>query len=116
MATKEEVILFLKEFKVKMEIFRIIFRDERKKNSQALLDLDIMPEKRKEIIKSLKPEDFSEGPTDDKTYGIASMWIFGKFHKETEIYIKISMGRKNQEVICISFHQAEYKLSYPFKT
>jgi len=43
------------------------------------------------------------------------MWVFGFDHEGTEIYIKISMGRLNQEVICISFHESEFKMNYPFK-
>jgi hypothetical protein len=35
--------------------------------------------------------------------------------KTKEIYIKISMGQLNHNVICISFHQASHKLNYPFK-
>ena len=115
MATQDDVIRFLREFKVKMGIFQIIFRDDRKKNSQALLDLDITREKRKEIIKDLELVDFTEGPLDDDLYGIASMWVFGKTYKTDEIYIKISMGRLNQQVICISFHKAEHTMIYPFK-
>jgi hypothetical protein len=115
MATRDEVFDFLRDFKVKMDIFRIIFRDDRKKNSQALLDLDITKEKRKEIIKELNLADFSQGPLDDELYGIASMWVFGKTYRGHEIFIKISMGRINQEVICISFHTSEHPMAYPFK-
>jgi len=41
MATKQEVEFFLSDFKVKLRTFRITFWDERGKNSQALLDLEI---------------------------------------------------------------------------
>jgi hypothetical protein len=33
----------------------------------------------------------------------------------TEVYIKISMGLYNSQVICISFHDAEHPMNYPFK-
>ena len=115
MDPKEEVSQFLNEFKVKMKVFQILFRDERKKNTQALLSLEMTPDARKKIIESLEVEDFCEGPIDDKLYGVASMWVFGKNFKKTEIYIKISMGRPNNSVLCVSFHDAEHKMSYPFK-
>jgi hypothetical protein len=115
MATENEVNQFLKEFKYKMGFYRIIFRDDRTKNFQALLDLDIKGEKRKEIIKDIEIKDYCEGPLDDVLYGNSSMWVFGKIYKETEIYIKISMGMLNQPVICISFHKAEHLMNYPFK-
>jgi hypothetical protein len=115
MATYDEVSQFLDDFKTKMNVFQIIFRDDRIKNAQTLLDLDIIPEQRKEIITALVPEDYSEGPLDDKLYGINSMWVFGPLFKEKEIYVKISMGRENDRVICISFHLAEIRMNHPFK-
>jgi hypothetical protein len=115
MATKEEVSQFLNEFKVKMKVFQILFRDERKKNTQALLSLEMTPDARKKVIENLEVEDFCEGPIDDKLYGVASMWVFGKNIKKNEIYIKISMGRPNSSVLCVSFHDVEHKMSYPLK-
>jgi hypothetical protein len=115
MTTKEEVVEFLNHFKVKMRVFQILFRDERFKNTNGLLSLEISWERRKKVIESLEVEDYCEGPLDDKLYGIASMWVFGKYIKELEVYIKISIGRPNGSVLCISFHEAEKKLTYPFK-
>ena len=43
------------------------------------------------------------------------MWVFGKLIKNHEIYIKISLGIEGSSVICISFHLAEYKMTYPLK-
>ncbi|MFB9865657.1 hypothetical protein [Rufibacter immobilis] len=115
MTTKEQVQLFLSDFKIKMKTFVILFRDERKKNTQALLQLEIPPAQRRKIIESLSVADYAQGPLDDTLFGIASMWVFGKQVKQTEYYIKISMGLANQRVICISFHPAQHPLSHPFK-
>lgn len=115
MTTKEEVQLFLSEFRVKMKTFDILFRDERNKNTQALLLLEITPAQRRKIIENITVTDYSEGPIDDTLYGIASLWVFGKEVKKTEYYIKISMGRVNQQVICISFHPSQRPMLYPFK-
>lgn len=115
MTTEQEVERFLKELNTKIEIFGILFLDERGKNAQALHDLEITPVKRKEIIKGLKPADYSEGPLDEKMRGILPLWIFGKEVNNKEVYIKISMGLENFNAICISFHIAEYKLNYPLK-
>jgi len=115
MATKQEVEHFLSEFRTKMRIFQIIFRDDRGKNAQALLDLEISPGKRKEIIEKLSMEDYSQGPLEEQMSNIAPMWVFGKNVRETEVYIKISMGKENSQTICISFHPAEYSMNYPFK-
>lgn len=115
MTAREDIQRFLQDFFVKFKVFGILFRDSRQKNSKALLTLEISTNKRKEIIESLKIEDYSEGPLDDKLYGIASMWVFGKTVNGVEIYIKISTGSIGSPVICISFHDAEHAMSYPFK-
>lgn len=115
MDTKDEVLRFLKCFKDKARIFGILFRDDRGKNTQTLLDLEITSMKRIEIIMNLEETDFIDGPLKDTLYKISDMWIFGKTVKKKEVYIKISMGTNDNCAICISFHIAEHKLAYKFK-
>ena len=115
MASKQEVETYLKELKEKMDIFGILFLDDRGKNQQTLHDLEISPAKRKEIISALKAEDYSQGPLEEKMRGILPMWVFGKHLKKKEVYIKVSMGIENSRVVCISFHIAEHRMYYPFK-
>jgi len=112
---KNEVKRFINDFKTKLKVYDIIFLDKRKKNTQALLDLEIAPAQREKIIESIEVKDFVEGPIKDEMYGMDDMWVFGKLLKHKEVYIKISLGKPNQQVICISFHIAEYPLKYPFK-
>lgn len=115
MTSKNEVEIYLKELKVKMEIFGILFLDNRGKNQQTLHDLEISPTKRKEIINSLKAEDYSQGPLDEKMRGILPMWVFGKQVKKKDVYIKVSLGVENSGAVCISFHIAEHPMNYPLK-
>lgn len=115
MTNIDEVESFLDEFKTKMKIWNILYRDDRGKNAQALLDLDITSQYRTEIIANLKSKDYVEGPTIDTLYKNTDLWIFGKTIKNQEVYIKITMGRPNNEVICISFHRAKKPMSYPYK-
>lgn len=115
MAPKWEVIQFLNDFHVKMDLYDIFFRDDRLKNTQALLDLELSIGVRREVIKNLEMIDYSEGPIDDKLNGQSELWVFGKTIKNREIYIKISLGIPDNRVICISFHPAEHPLHYPFK-
>ena len=115
MASKQEVEKYLKELKVKIDIFGILFLDDRGKNQQTLHDLEISPAIRKEIISSLKAEDYSEGPLEEKMRGILPMWVFGKVVKKKEVYIKVSMGSENNNAVCISFHIAEHPMNYPNK-
>jgi hypothetical protein len=114
MTKEEDVVKFLKDFKVKLNIFQIVYRDDRGKNSQALLDLEISPYQRSEIIKTIEAKNYSEGPLVEKLYDGSDMWVFGKEVKGKDVYIKISMGFKDSPVICISFHIAERKMNFPF--
>ena len=115
MSTETEVASFLKDFKEKMKFWDVLFRDDRGKNTQALVDLELRPIDRKAILEALETKDFSEGPLKEKLYGGADMWVFGKTIKKKEVYIKITMGAAGSSVICISFHLAQHKMNYPLK-
>ena len=120
MTSREAVSSFLNDFKIKMDIWDIIFLENRLKNVQTLADLEISSNKRKAIIKDLTLQDFSEGPIEEvvfmavRCFG-SPMWVFGKEIKSTEVYIKISMGFADKQTLCISFHIAEFPMTYPFK-
>jgi hypothetical protein len=114
--TKDDVEKFLEEFKTKLKVFRIIY-EHREKNKQALLDLEITPIQRTHFIEKLKAENYYAGPkTDTNDFGSSDYWEFGTVIKKQEVYIKIKMGKVNNPVICISFHVAEFKITYPFLT
>lgn len=115
MVSKQEVETYLEELRVKVKIFGILFHDDRGKNQQTLHDLEISPAKRKEIINSLKVQDYSEGPLEEKMHNILPMWVFGKQVNRQEVYIKVSMGNENSQAVCISFHISEHPINYPFK-
>jgi hypothetical protein len=115
MSTEAEVASFLKDFKEKMKFWDVLFRDDRGKNSQALIDLELRPVERKTILETLETKDYSDGPLEEKLYGGVDMWVFGKTIKKKEVYIKITMGVIGSNVICISFHLAQHKMNYPLK-
>lgn len=115
MATEKEVENFLRQFHEKVKVFNIIFRDDRGKNAQAILDLEITPKYREDVILELSASDYIEGPIKDTLHHLGEMWVFGKDVKGQEVYIKISLGCENNATICISFHIAEYPLQYKFK-
>ena len=115
MSDEIQIQQFLQDFKAKLGIWGIFFRDDRGKNAQALLDLEISVAFRQQVLKELEVCDYSEGPIDDFLYGKAAMWVFGKHIKSKEVYIKITMGTMDARVICISFHIAEHKMKYPYK-
>ena len=115
MVTIEEVKAFLDQFNIKAQVFGIRFRDDRPKNREALLELEITHLQREVIVKSLVAEDYVEGPVIDVLNNEREMWVFGKDVKGREVFIKITLGYDNGQTICISFHIAEHSLEYPFK-
>lgn len=115
MNIEKEVVSFLKDFKEKMKIWNVYFRDDRSKNLNAMLALELRSIERKSVLETLEKEDYSGGPFEDKLNGGADMWVFGKLIKKKEVYIKITLGSPNSGVICISFHLAEHKMNYPLK-
>ena len=53
MVTIEEVRAFLDQFNTKVQVFGILFRDDRPKNREALQVLDITPLQRELVVKNL---------------------------------------------------------------
>ncbi len=41
------------------------------------------------------------------------VWIFGQMYNSYEVYIKLKI-RPNSRVICLSFHEKEFDLRYPY--
>lgn len=115
MKIEKEVVSFLKDFKEKMKIWNVYFRDDRSKNLNAMLALELRSIERKNVLETLEKEDYSSGPIEDKLNGSGDLWVFGKIIKKKEVYIKITLGAPNSGVICISFHLAEHKMNYPLK-
>ena len=115
MVTIEEVKAFLDQFNIKAQVYGIRFRNDRRKNMETLLLLDISPLQRELIVKNLQVEDYVEGPIVDVLNKEGEMWVFGKDVKGREVFIKITLGYENGQTICISFHIAEHPMKYPFK-
>lgn len=112
---KAQIESFLYEFKTKLNSFDVIFVN-RDKNRNALLQLEITALQRLEYLQSLKLENYFKGPIENAfDPDCFPNWEFGMNIKGLEVYIKISLGKPNKSVICISFHLAEYKIEYPFK-
>ena len=70
---------------------------------------------KEEIVKTIAPEDYSEGPIRNMLNRFGDLWVFGKDVKGQEVYIKICYGLPNHSTICISFHVAEFPMNYPYK-
>lgn len=110
--SENDIKQFLDEFKANMNLFGILYAN-RDKNTQTLVDLEITPKFRDDVLLNLKIVDYCEGPLKNDQFGSSPMWVFGAEIKKNEIYIKITC--LPTKAFCISFHISEYPLNYPFK-
>ena len=108
------VATFLEEFKQQAKELGVIFY-QRKKNLQALLDLELNPSQREKVLNQLEVGDFYKGPKEDGIVKGTLFWEFGRVVKGNVIYIKISLGVEGKPVRCISFHPAAREITHPFK-
>ena len=113
MPTYDEVSRFLSRFFPKMDVWGILFLD-RAKNQNALSELSITADIRKQIIRSILADDYVETVPSELS-GFGELWVFGKEYDGITLYIKIAMGQPNDKTICISFHKAEKPIQYRFK-
>ncbi|MBU6122611.1 hypothetical protein [Hymenobacter siberiensis] len=114
-STLREVADYLKEFKTKLSIFSVFFLDRDKNSTKTLLKLGISGDNRRACLDELEPTDYVQGPLPNQQPSEAPLWVFGRTIRHREIYIKMTLGRPNNSVLCISFHLAEHSLQYPFK-
>ena len=112
---RQEIEEFLERLVQKIRVFGIVFRS-RDKNLQVLAELGITALHREKFLTGLNYKNYSTGPNKDN-YDMAKpdYYEFGVNINGEEVYIKISPGLENKPVDCMSFHIAEYKMSYPLK-
>lgn len=115
MVDSKEIAHFLKEFKQKMKIWDVLFRDERGKNTQSLAEFEIKPSDRKKVLEELNVEDYCQESHEETQHKGIDIWVFGKVIKRKLVCIKISMGFKDASVLCTSFRLAEHELYFPLK-
>jgi len=107
---------FLRSFKriaAKSGIY-VIPRD---KNEQALAALELTRKNRFEIIMSLSVLDYCSGPEPDRDKP-GDIWEFGRIVEGKPVYIKLKIADadRGQIAICISFHAADFPLTFPCET
>jgi len=105
----------LHEIKIKIKKYGLLFMNQRIKNAQTLADLGILEATQREIIESLKAEDYYKGPDPDEKYPWKLVAVFGVDYEGVELYIKFSIGITGTPVVCLSFHEAESPMRYQFK-
>lgn len=119
MATRQEILGFLKLFKGSVMLGRLSVKD-RQKNRQALISLGLSPSDRSEELMALEPEDYVAGPKPDDTDHTKEVWEFGKSVEGTGVYIKLRVVRDPKKkgvyhALVWSFHPAEFPLKHPLR-
>lgn len=113
MNPRDTVEKYINELVDKINVFDIVFED-RKEFYELQKELEINQSYCENVVKELTYKDYCKGPTED-TINKGEYWEFGKTIKTAEVYIKINRGLPNKSAICISFHKAKYKMTFPLK-
>ena len=67
-----------------------VLYDTRGKNEQFMVEMDwVKPDKKKEWLLKLVPEDYFEGPDPNESPGLDQVWKFGKRIEGHLCYIKV---------------------------
>lgn len=109
------VVSFLEQAKTLIAQGRITFWS-RSKNFATLNRLGLRTSHQLEILQELTPDDYChsvpalQGSTEDAL-------VFGSNVDSIEVYIKlkIQVTPAGELLICVSFHEAEFPLSYPYR-
>lgn len=110
------VAAFLKEFKKLAVRDKGIYVINRRENRDALVELGITEQIRKNEIMSLSIDDYSSGPEPDVDMP-GDIWVFGKEINGHGVYIKLKIADVGGKRIakCISFHKANFPQRYPLR-
>ena len=116
MATKNEVLQFLIQFKNLAQDSSKFTFVPRKKNLDSIAEMGMLPRQVRLEILQLTYRDYVQGPDSDSEYPGSNVWVFGKSIGNEPVYIKLSDRFEKGVAICISFHRADQPLRYPLRT
>lgn len=92
---------------------------KRRKNEETLIKLGLLQKHALDEILKLTYKNYCSGPepnTSPTGERKGAVWTFGKIIRGIEIYIKIQIIpiKNKNNCVCISFHEAESKMRYPY--
>lgn len=125
---EKEIIEFLTELKniLHSEGFNIdrdftIIKSKKKSGKEqfstphTMLDLDYDASDIVERLKELTFREYSETLVDKDDTNPPLLFVFGKDINGKQIYIKLKIkGSQMRHVLCVSFHYAEEKMTFPY--
>ena len=81
----------------------------------TLVDLDYDASDVAERLKELTIREYSETLVDKDDLNPPLLFVFGKDINGKQVYIKLKIkGDQTRHVLCVSFHYAEKKMSFPY--
>lgn len=116
-ASIEEINAFLLQAKKAISAKQFIF-EERQKNLQTLADHGWTIDDVSSTIEALTYQDYHAGPKPDRNRRFGGeFWEFGYNLCGVELYIKLKLTLEDmgQGVLCLSFHEREFQITYPYK-
>jgi len=112
MAERAQVALFLELMR---ECASCSFRLERRsKNMATLARLGLTLEDAKSRVLALTTSDYVEGPVPRSGTSSQEAWVFGIVVERVPVYVKVSVRVEPARCLCISFHEAECPMRFPF--
>lgn len=71
-----------------------------------------------EVISGLSYRDYVQGPLPDDKGRPSDLWVFGCFIERIETYVKLVVMVRGGlcRAICVSFHEAERAMLYPYRS
>ena len=114
MATRQQVVLFLHLAKMAAAARFIFVR--RRENLETLAQLGITRRHAENPVFGLTPADYSSGPSPDRNNPGLEIRVFGLRVRGSEVYVKIQViADPPERCVCISFHESERPMHYPFR-
>lgn len=81
----------------------------------TLLDLDYDTQDIVERLKELTVTEYSETKIDKDDLNPPLLFVFGKYINNKLVYVKLKIkGDQQRHVLCVSFHYAKEKMTFPY--
>jgi hypothetical protein len=113
---QKNITQFLVEFKKMISTGQNFYFIGRPENNSAFISLGLTWSIFIKELLGLSVVDYSTGPDPDRDIP-GDIWVFGKEINGHEVYIKLRLFYDGSEkkAKCISFHEADYPIKYPFR-
>jgi hypothetical protein len=119
LAPIEQIETFLEKVRccIQQKNIRLV---PRRKSLDTLNNLGISIQDAFAMVEEMTYENYYRGPSPERNpnFNPGDIWEFG-IEIETDdlndVYVKLKDEQTNYYIICLSFHEAEYPINYPYK-